>query len=253
MNVDEYIRCKNDPVYFVENNVIVDWHPFFQTIIPLDHQKEALEFFHKNKITTYMAHRQSGKTLTSALYVVHHVLFNSNSSVGVHCCTVQLTTEFIRLVADLLHYASMMVGVGYKESKNYIALSNGSRISGISTPNSARGISFSLLVLDEIAFSKEKDDLIKSLLPVIVSSKKAKMIMVSSPCSQDFFWNIHHCGIYSSLTHDVFCTKNKKEIQVLEDKYSSNMGIESYARDYLCSLDIQDYAHKIFNLNNLPK
>lgn len=62
--VQELVRCSQDPVYFVENYVRVQ-HPV-KGIVPFhlrDYQKKMIRGFHENRWTVVLSARQSGKAL----------------------------------------------------------------------------------------------------------------------------------------------------------------------------------------------
>ena len=69
--VSEYLKCKNDPIYFIRNYITVV-HPDRGAVL-MDlylFQETMIKLYHENKRVVFMTPRQYGKTT-----VVLHILF----------------------------------------------------------------------------------------------------------------------------------------------------------------------------------
>ena len=102
------------------------------------------------------------------------------------CANRQKTAlEFIGRIRLAYEYLPSWLKAGLTEwNKGTIAFSNGSVIAGDSTsPESARGSSANILILDEFAFVPNGlcEEFWASVYPVISSAKGTKVIMVSTP------------------------------------------------------------------------
>ena len=65
--IEEYVRCKEDPVYFIEKYVkIITLDRGLQPFKLYDCQKEKVDCIMKNRRVVLMEGRQQGKTVTSA-------------------------------------------------------------------------------------------------------------------------------------------------------------------------------------------
>lgn len=61
-NVEEYLKCKKDPVYFANNYIkVITLDHGLQNITLYDYQKKLLRTFSKNRFTIVKYPRQSGK------------------------------------------------------------------------------------------------------------------------------------------------------------------------------------------------
>lgn len=63
--LDEYIKCKNDPVYFITTYIMVV-HPD-RGIVPMvlyDYQKNMVNAYHNNRRVIFLTSRQQGKCLS---------------------------------------------------------------------------------------------------------------------------------------------------------------------------------------------
>ena len=82
--VEEYIKCKNDYIYFIETYcqiVSLD-----KGLIPFklyDCQKKKLKVIHENRKVILMEGRQQGKTTTSAAYILWYTTFQEAKTVAI--------------------------------------------------------------------------------------------------------------------------------------------------------------------------
>src|SRR5210317_1569337 len=83
-NVKEYIKCSQDPIYFIENYChIVTLDHGLQLFKLYDCQKNKIDVIHNNRRVILMEGRQQGKTTTSAAYILWYTLFQEAKTVGV--------------------------------------------------------------------------------------------------------------------------------------------------------------------------
>lgn len=60
--IAEYVKCSEDPIYFVENYMkIISLNEGLQTFKPYDYQKEMIQSFVNNRYTVVTTARQAGK------------------------------------------------------------------------------------------------------------------------------------------------------------------------------------------------
>ena len=75
--IEEYIKCAKDPVYFIQKYIkvvsldkgLVPFHLF-------DYQEDMINKIHDNRFIIAKLPRQSGKTTTVTSYLLHYILFN---------------------------------------------------------------------------------------------------------------------------------------------------------------------------------
>ena len=82
--IEEYMKCAKDPVYFIKNYVKVV--SLDKGLIPFglyDYQQELVEIIHNNRFAIAKLPRQSGKSTTIVSYILHYVLFNQNMNVAI--------------------------------------------------------------------------------------------------------------------------------------------------------------------------
>jgi hypothetical protein len=82
--IEEFIKCKGDPVYFARNYIkIVNVD---EGLIPFEmwpFQEKLITRFHENRFNICMMPRQTGKSTTSVSYLLHYLVFNDNVNIGI--------------------------------------------------------------------------------------------------------------------------------------------------------------------------
>ena len=65
--IQEWLKCKNDILYFAEKYCKLMTPEGIKHIVLRDYQKNYLRHLEKNRLSIYLSCRQSGKTTTSAM------------------------------------------------------------------------------------------------------------------------------------------------------------------------------------------
>ena len=82
--VQEFIKCKEDPVYFTKTYVqIVSLDEGLVPFKMWDFQEELIQKFHNNRFNIAKLPRQTGKSTTVVSYLLHYLIFNDNVNVGI--------------------------------------------------------------------------------------------------------------------------------------------------------------------------
>ena len=194
-HIEEYKKCAENPVYFAENYVyIINIERGREKIELYDYQKEMIENFAENRFNVVLSSRQSGKTTVTSTFLLWFILFHSDKSVGIlanKARTAQMIVNRMQLSYTLL---PKWLQQGVTDwNKQSFALENGSRIlSAATSSDSIRGESLNCLYIDEVAFIQESvfSEFFRSVYPTISSSKKSKIILVSTPNGDNFFHSI---------------------------------------------------------------
>ena len=191
--IREYTRCAKDPKYFINNYMKVLHVDQGEINLKLyDFQERMVDTFHNKRFTICKLPRQSGKSTTSIGYMLYYILFNSAKTVGILANKAELAQELLgrlQLAYERLPFWLQQGVVVY--NKRSIHLENDSKIIATSSSSSAaRGMSFSLLFLDEFAFVEPHvaEDFFRSVYPTISSGKETKMIIVSTPKGMNHFY-----------------------------------------------------------------
>ncbi len=193
----EFVRCKNDPVYFAKNYVkIVSLDEGLVPFKPYDFQEKLINNFHENRFNICKMPRQTGKSTTCVSYLLHYAIFNDSVNIGILANKAATARELLgRLQTAYENLPKWMQQGIMVWNKGSLELENGSKILAASTSASAvRGMSFNILFLDEFAFvpNHVADSFFASVYPTITSGKSTKVIIVSTPHGMNHFYRLWH-------------------------------------------------------------
>lgn len=193
--MDEFIKCAQDPVYFACNYMrIINVDRGLMPFEMWDFQKDMLMKFHSNRFSICKLPRQVGKTTTSVAYLLHYILFNESVNVAVLANKSAMAREILGRLQLAFEYLPRFLQQGVKEwNKGSIELANGSRIMADSTSGSSiRGRSFNIVFLDEFAFVPNNiaEAFFMSTYPTISSGSTTKVIIVSTPNGLNLFYRM---------------------------------------------------------------
>ena len=196
-NIEEYLKCKDDPVYFAQNHVkIVTLDHGLQPFKTYDFQEKLIKNFYKNRFNICKMPRQTGKSTTVISFLLHHVVFNDSVNIGILANKASTARELLsRLQIAYENLPKWMQQGILSWNKGSLELENGSKILAASTSASAvRGMSFNILFLDEFAFVPNHiaDAFFSSVYPTITSGKSTKVIIVSTPHGMNHFYRMWH-------------------------------------------------------------
>jgi len=182
--IEEFIRCKNDVLYYAEHYCfITNSGKVFK--IPLrDYQKRILKALQEEDMNIILSSRQSGKTTIIAIFMSWYMNFHNNR----FCLTtahkemgMYQTLRNIHLLYEKLPFF-LKPGIIQKAIKS-MSYDNASHIQGsTTTADSGRSFPVNLLFTDEFAFVKESiaEEFYTSLLPTLSGQDNFKFIIAST-------------------------------------------------------------------------
>ena len=193
----EFVKCKEDPVYFANNYIkIVSLDEGLTQFKPYHFQEKLINNFHENRFNICKMPRQTGKSTTVVSYLLHYAVFNDSVNIGILANKAATARELLsRLQTAYENLPKWMQQGIISWNKGSLELENGSKILAASTSASAvRGMSFNILFLDEFAFvpNHVADSFFASVYPTITSGKNTKVIIVSTPHGMNHFYRMWH-------------------------------------------------------------
>lgn len=150
--VTEWIKCSEDPVYFCETYMkIIHVDRGLIAFSLYDYQKEMLESMHHNRNTIITTSRQSGKSTTSAAFILWYIIFHSEKTVALLANKGDISQEILGRIQLAYQHLPKWLQQGVVEwNKKSFVLENQSRvIASATSADSIRGYSVSLLFIDE--------------------------------------------------------------------------------------------------------
>jgi hypothetical protein len=182
--VQEYIRCSQDPVYFTEKYMKVI-HPDrgLVSFKLYDYQRKIVNHFNENRFSIVLSCRQSGKTASTTAYLLWKALFSPEETIVILANKGSTAKEILGRITLALENVPFFLQPGCKElNKMSISFSNNTRlIAAATSSNSVRGMSATILYLDEFAFVNKASEFYTSTYPIISSGNKTKVIITSTP------------------------------------------------------------------------
>jgi len=192
--VEEYLKCAADPVYFSKYISIISLDRGIVPFEMYDFQKDMMRTFNDNRFVIVKCPRQVGKTTTAVAYLLWTVLFKDSQNIAVLANKGQTSRDILGKLQLAYENLPMWLQQGVVEwNKGRIELENGSVIVANSTSSSAaRSGAYNIVFLDEFAFvpSNVAYDFITSVYPVITSGTKTKILMVSTPNGMNLFYKM---------------------------------------------------------------
>lgn len=207
--IQEYIKCSKDPVYFSERYIkIVNVDEGLMPFKMWDFQKEMLRKFHENRFVITKCPRQVGKTTTTVGYLLWASIFQDSQNIAVLANKGSLARDI--LAKYQLAYENLPIWLQQGVitwNKGNVELENGSKVIAAATSSSAvRGGAFNIVFLDEFAFvpSNIAHEFFNSVYPVISSGKSTKIIIVSTPNGMNLFYKLWMDAIHKKNNYATF-------------------------------------------------
>lgn len=197
--LQEFKSCMdmdNGPLYFMENFMMIQ-HPTKgrMKFDPFDYQRDLCDVYHKNRYAIAMIGRQLGKTTLAAGYLLWYAMFVPDSTILIAAHKRDGANEIMQRIRFCYEELPDHIRAAVTEyNKGSLVFDNGSRIiAQATTPNTGRGLSLSLVYLDEFAFVPPRiaREFWTSLSPTL--STGGKCIITSTPnVDDDQFAEIWH-------------------------------------------------------------
>jgi len=177
-----------DPLFFMKNFMKIQ-HPMegAQKFEPYPFQVRIIKAFHKNRFTIALTARQMGKTTCAAGFLLWKAMFTPDSTILVTANKLVQALEIMDRIRYAYENCPDYIRCGIKKyNEGTISFDNGSKIVARATsPDAGRGLSITLLYLDEFAFvpPNKAQDFWTSIQPVL--STGGACIITSTPKSDE--------------------------------------------------------------------
>jgi len=196
-NIEEFIKCKDNPVYFAKNYIkIVSLDEGLVNFNLYPFQEKLINNFHNERFNICKMPRQTGKSTTVVSYLLHYAVFNDNVNIAILANKASTARDLLgRLQLAYENLPKWMQQGVLVWNKGSLELENGSKILAASTSASAvRGGSYNVIFLDEFAFIPNHiaDQFFASVYPTISSGQRTKVIVVSTPHGMNHFYRMWH-------------------------------------------------------------
>jgi hypothetical protein len=180
--VKEYIRCSQDPVYFMRKYCYIQ-HPI-RGKIKFDlykFQEDSLVQLKEKRFNIILKSRQMGISTLTAGLTVWSMVFNEDYNVLVIAIKQDTAKNLITKIRVMHEMLPSWLRVGSEEDNRLsLRLKNGSQVKAVSSsPDAARSEALSLLIIDEAAFIDKIDEIWTSAQQTLATGGKA--VLLSTP------------------------------------------------------------------------
>jgi hypothetical protein len=173
----EFIKCKNDPVYFCERYLKLALVGGDKLVPLYDRQKDFLTDIYKHHHLAVLKSRQTGLSTIAQMFCAHLCTFYKNVVIGVVSKSGSESTDFCRKTMSLIrNLPDWMRPAFKKDTEQTFILRNGCQFYAgqvnDSNPESLfRGKALTVLIIDEAAFISKIDEAYTSCAPTLFKSQ----------------------------------------------------------------------------------
>ena len=260
-DIENLIKCQDfdtGPAFFLDNFFSIQ-HPK-KGKIPYqayEYQTELLDSYHTNRFSVNMLGRQMGKTTTAVGYLLWYAMFVPDSTILIAAHKYTGAQEIMQRLRYAYETCPDHIRCGVTSyNKQSIEFDNGSRIvAQTTTPTTGRGMSISLLYLDEFAYVEPNIaiEFWTSISPTLATGGKA--IITSTPNSDedqfaliwqeankrfDEFGNETKLGRNGFAPYMAVWSQHPDRDEKWADEERSRVGVERFEREHECKFLIFD-------------
>ena len=188
----EYVKCALDVHYFVEKYCKVKREDgSIGNILLRDYQKEILDNFVSSRFNILMASRQVGKTISSAIFMLHKILFDNDKNIMIVANKGDTAVEIVDKIKSIYSLLPFFLKPGIKTwNQKSLTFENGCRIkTSARTKTPAIGFTIDVLYLDEFAHipSNIIEPYYTAAFPTTAAVQNSKIIITSTPNGMNLF------------------------------------------------------------------
>ena len=268
--LQDFIKCC-DPdtgyLYFMDNFFMIQ-HPTKGSMVyhPYGYQKRLINTYHNYRFSISLMPRQSGKSTSAAGYLLWYAMFVPDSTILIAAHKYTGAQEIMQRVRYAYENCPDYIKAGATTyNKGNLDFENGSRIvSATTTENTGRGMSITLLYLDEFAFVRPSiaREFWTAITPTLSTGGKA--IITSTPNSdedqfafiwkganktEDDFGNTTDLGINGFKAYRSSWDEQPGRDQKWADEIKAQLGEDRFRREIGCEFIIADET--LINPNTL--
>jgi len=259
--LEDFVKCC-DPntghMYFMDNFFYIQ-HPTRGSMVyhPWDYQKRLIETYHNYRYSISLMPRQSGKSTSAAGYLLWYAMFVPDSTILIAAHKYTGAQEIMQRIRYAYENCPDHIKAGVTTyNKGSLDFENGSRIvSATTTENTGRGMSISLLYLDEFAFVRPTiaELFWTSITPTLATGGKA--IITSTPNSdedqfaliwkqankcEDEYGNETELGVNGFKAYRAFWHEQPGRDEKWATEIKAQLGEDRFRREIGCEFIIAD-------------
>lgn len=239
--------CAGD-IYFFSNNFgkLKDEDKGWVNVKLRYYQENLMKFYDDNRWNIVMFPRQSGKTTTTIMKIVHFLTFNIEKDCVVVAQSDKVVTEILQKIKHAFEGLPFFLQPGFVSfNKNGFVLDNGCRLSiGVASESVVQGFSLDLLFIDEFAYIANSmvNKFWMNIYPTLSNNPNSRCIITSTPNGRNKFyelWNGAINGMNKFHPYRIYWQDVPRAEGLEEFKKATiqAIGIEGWEMGYECSFD----------------
>lgn len=197
--LEEIRKCAEDVVYFADNYCHVMTDEGIRQIKLRDYQIQILNQYQHHRKNVFVSPRQSGKTITSSIFLLWYLLFNYEKNAMIMANIGDTAAELMDKIKVIMKGLPFFLKPGLLVyNVMTMKYDNGCRIMAkTTTKTSSIGYTIHMLYMDEFAHINPNfiNQFFKSVYPTISSSQIARVIITSTPNGMNKFWELYKGAI----------------------------------------------------------
>lgn len=189
--IQEYIKCSEDPLYFIRTYMrIVTKDDGLVHFDLYPYQEEMVNSMKNNRFSIFATARQAGKSTAVCGFILWYIIFQEFKTVGLLANKGDTAREILSKVQLAYQHLPKWLQQGSVDwNKGSVVLENGSRVIATSTTSdSIRGYAINLLFIDEAAWIDNWDEFFHSVYPTVSSGRTTQIVLVSTPHGLNHFY-----------------------------------------------------------------
>lgn len=248
----ELALCSSSPLHFIRNHCYIQ-HPT-KGRMPFnlyDYQTELINNYHDYRYSISLLSRQMGKSTCAGAYLLWYAMFVPDATILVAAHKRDGANEIMGRIRYMYESCPDYIRAGVTAyNKGSLEFDNGSRIiAQATTENTGRGLSISLVYLDEFAFVPPRiaSEFWTALSPTL--STGGKCIITSTPNQDDDqfaqiwkqgnkrvddYGNETEVGINGFRPYKVTWEDHPDRDQQWADEEEAKIGTERFKREHKC-------------------
>jgi len=196
--MDDYIKCKLDPVYFATKCFLMTPEGLKPCILR-DYQEDYLRHLQNNRFSIWLACRQAGKSVTTAIYCLWVILFNIDKNGLILSKSGPAGQDLLSKIKDMYLYLPYHLKCGtLKWNQSSISFDNNSSISTEAfSPTAGLGKTINFLILDEFAWCppNEVELFYNNIIPTVTTISDSNVCIMSTQNGFNLFYKLYKAAI----------------------------------------------------------
>ena len=196
--LEDYMHCMEDPIYFASKCFLMTPEGL-QSCKLRDYQEDYLNHLRNNRFSILLACRQAGKSVTTAIYCLWVILFNTDKTGLILSKSGPAGRDLIKKIKDMYLYLPYHLKIGtLKWNQAEISFDNNSSISTESfSPTAGLGKTINFLILDEFAWCPPNDVELfyNNIIPTVTTISDSNVCIMSTQNGFNLFYKLWKSAI----------------------------------------------------------